>query len=282
MSYSCILYEQTDNIVKIMMNRPDKRNAQDYLMFDELAEAFKKADLDEDIRVIILGGTGASFSAGHDLSGAGQGSLAPEMQTSRKGLEGRLTMEQHIYYNQAISIRNVRKPVIAMVQGHCIAGGLMVASMCDIIYASEDAAFQNPVLRMTPAGGEILMEPWDLGPRMAKEFLWTGDAIDALEAQRLGLVNKVVPRDSLEEAVMSLARRIALTPPVAVELSKRSINRMQDLQGLSNALEYHFLIHQLSHNTKEQEEFAQTLAEKQAQGKLKEFLKKRDEAYRKG
>ena len=282
MAYKRILYETLDNIATIMMNRPDKRNAQDYLMLDELADACKTADLDERIRVIILGGTGECFSAGHDLSGSGEPSSAPEMQTERKGLEWRLTTEQHIYFDQAMMIRNTRKPLIAMVQGHCIAGGLMIAAMCDIIYASEDALFSNPVVRMTPAGGEILMEPWDLGPRMAKEFLWTGDAIDAIDAHRLGLVNKVVPREKLEEAVLTLARRIAQTPPIAVELVKRSINRMQELQGLTHALDYHFLIHQLSHNTREQEELARTLKEMQSQGRLKEFLQKRDEAYRTG
>jgi enoyl-CoA hydratase len=163
-----------------------------------------------------------------------------------------------------------------MVQGKCIAGGLMVACMCDLIIAADDAVFQNPVLRMTGAGVEALVEIADLSPRKAKEFLWTGDEIDAAEAHRLGLVNRVVPRSDLEQETMVLAERIAKMPPVTVRNVKRSINHAQDLAGFRNALEYHFMVHQFQHNTKTS---LDALAERKQKGSMKEVFRDRDKGF---
>ena len=173
MDYKRILYEKIDtNIVKITMNRPEKRNAQDALMFSEMTDAFIEADLDEGVRVIIFAGAGKDFSAGHDMSGTGEpareGSIMrAALDTKLTGMEMRLKREDYIYLNQAINIRNVSKPTIAMVQGNCIAGGWLTASMCDLIVASEDAQFIDPVVRMTPAAVEVLFHPYDVGFRMA-------------------------------------------------------------------------------------------------------------------
>ncbi|UCB43771.1 MAG: enoyl-CoA hydratase [Dehalococcoidales bacterium] len=285
MEYERILYEKVEpEIVKITMNRPEKRNAQDPLMFSEMTDAFIEADLDEEVRVIIFAGAGKDFSAGHDMSGQGHPAkegtvMRKALDTELTGMEMRLKREDYVFLNQGINIRNVSKPTIAMVQGNCLAGGWLNASMCDLIMASEDAKFGDPVVRMTPAGVEILFHPYDVGFRKAKEMLWTGDPITAQEAKELGLVSKVVPREKLEEETLALAKRIALSPPVAVSLVKRSINFAQDEMGQRNAWQYHMLIHQLSHASDETRRWGEERAKAMQQGGLKEMLKERDSKF---
>ena len=126
----------------------------------------------------------------------------------------------------------------------------MLACMCDLIVASDDATFQNPVLRMTGAGVELLVEPWELGIRKAKEFLWTGEKLDAQEAWRLGLVNKVVPRAELTDRVDELADRVALVPPTTAQVVKDSLNNTATLMGKEASWKYHFMAHHWMHNTK--------------------------------
>ena len=288
MAYRRMLYEKVDpDIVKITMNRPEKRNAEDALMLEEMQECFIEGDLDEDVRVIIFAGAGKDFSAGHDMSGAGE--PAPEGSTMRRfldtkltGMEMRIRREDYIYRYQAYYMRNVSKPTIAMVQGNCLAGGWMNASMCDLIVASDDAKFGDPVVRMGPAGLELLFHPYDVGFRKAKEMLWTGDPITAQEGKELGLVSQVVPREQLEETTLDLARRIAMNQPVAVSLVKRSINHAWDLMGQREAMEYHFLIHQLSHSSDESGTFREERAKSLKKGGVKEFLKTRDGSFKKG
>ena len=111
----------------------------------------------------------------------------------RETPEGKFHHEKTMYFDRCLRIHDFRKPTIAAVQGSCVAAGLMLAAMCDLIVAADDAVFSNPVLRLTGAGVELLVEPWELGIRKAKEFLLTGDTIDAQEAWRLGLVNRIVP-----------------------------------------------------------------------------------------
>jgi enoyl-CoA hydratase len=125
----------------------------------------------------------------------------------------------------------------------------MLACMCDLIVAADDAVFQNPVLRMTGAGVELLVEPWELGIRKAKEFLWTGDKIDAQEAWRLGLVNRVVPAAELIPRTKALADQIALVPPITAQVVKDSINHTADLMGQESSWKYHFMAHHWTHNT---------------------------------
>lgn len=277
MAWETIIYERSDNIARIILNRPETHNAQNIQLINELDEAMKEAERDPEIRVIILAGKGPSFSSGHDLKG-----LAEKGQGGEKlypSLEGQMRFEQEFFVDKCLAIRNLTKPTIAQVHGYCIAAGYMLASMCDIIIASEDVQFSNPVLRMTPSAAELLVEPWEMGPRKAKEFLFTGDSIDAQEAWRLGMINRVVPRERLEEEVLNLAKRIALMPPIAISLTKASINRTLDFMGQSNAFAYHFLIHQISHQTAESRHFFADKLRPEEQG-LKAFLEKRDGIFK--
>src|SRR6266498_2330744 len=245
MGYQTILVERRGAVELVTMNRPEVRNAQNTALINELDEAMRAADADPDVNVIVLAGAGKDFSAGHDLKAYVGEAPSDEWHEKRKTPEGKFEHERRMYFEKALAVRDLETPTIAMVQGKCVAGGLMVACMCDLIVASDDAMFQNPVLRMTGAGVEVLVEIADLSARKAKEFLWTGDEIDAAEAHRLGLVNRVVPRSELEQEALALAERIAKMPPVTVQNVKRSINHAQDLAGFRNALEYHFMVHQL-------------------------------------
>lgn len=287
MGWETVLYEAEGQVARVTLNRPERRNALDDVLIEELDEAVKQADLDEAIRVIIIAGAGKVFCAGHDISGpapnleaGGRKARSREAQTAWKDPERRLRREQFLYFDRSLAIRNTLKPTIAQVQGPCVAAGLMLACMCDLIVAAADASFQNPVCRMANGSIELLVEPWELGIRKAKEFLWTGDALDAQEAWRLGLVNRVAPPERLAEETMRLASRVALTPPVAVALMKRSLNHTWDLMGQRASWEYHFMVHHFAHATDETRAFAEEM--RVAPGGLKAFLKRRDDLYRQG
>jgi len=276
MGYQTILVERRGAVELVTMNRPEVRNAQNTQLLTELEEALQAADRDPDVNVVVVAGAGPHFSSGHDLKAYVGEAPSDEWHEKRKTPEGKFEHERKMYFEKSLAIRELTKPTIAMVQGKCIAGGLMVACMCDLIVAADDAVFQNPVLRMTGAGVEALVEIADLSPRKAKEFLWTGDEIDAAEAHRLGWVNRVVARDSLEVETMALAERIAKVPPVVVQNVKRSINHAQDLAGFRNALEYHFMVHQFQHNTKTS---LDALAERKQKGSMKEVFQDRDKDF---
>jgi enoyl-CoA hydratase len=244
-NYRNILWEDFGSIVRISHNRPHARNAESKDLLEELDAAVQRAGADPEVRVVILAATGDHFSAGHDLK---------EAQETRSNLtvEQRWGYEMSHYLGYALRIWDLPKPVIAQVQGGCIAAGFMVANMCDLMVASEDAFFSDPVCQSIAAAAvEVLVHPWVLGLRQAKDMLYTGRRISAREGFEMGMVNRLVPRADLEAATMKLAQQIAKAPPFALRLVKRSLNRGFDMQGFRNALEAHFDTHQLSHMTKE-------------------------------
>lgn len=236
MGSKTILVESAGAIRRIRMNRPEKLNAQNPALINEMDAAFAAAAADPGVRVIILSGEGRAFSAGHDLEYPGFDRRGYTYQT-------RLDMERETFIEKMLRIRNLPKPTIAQVHGHCVAAGLMLACMCDLIVCDETARFSNPVLQMALAGVQLLVEPWEIGARKAKELLWTAEALTAEDAQRLGLVNRVVPSDRLEEEVTALALRIAALPAFAVRAVKKTINDTQDFMGQGRAWEHHFLLH---------------------------------------
>ena len=245
-----VLYTTRGHVATITMNRPEVANAQNTELIDGIDEALDVADADDEIRVVVLAGSGRHFSSGHDLK-ALVGEAEPDAwRLMRETPEGKFRHEQVMYYDRCLRLYSFRKPTIAAVQGACVAAGLMLACMCDLIVAADDAIFQNPVLRMTGAGVELLVEPWELGIRKAKEFLWTGEKIDAQEAWRLGLVNRVVPRAELSERVDELADRVALVPPTTAQVVKDSLNNTAALMGKEASWKYHFMAHHWMHNTR--------------------------------
>jgi enoyl-CoA hydratase/carnithine racemase len=240
-------YAADDAIATITLARPEAANAQNSALIDALDAAFDRADADEQVRVVVLAAEGKHFSAGHDLKEilAGDEHWAAQRATP----EGKLRHEQVMYFDKLVKIRDFRKPTIAAVQGVCSAAGLMLACMCDLIVAADDARFSNPVLRMSGVGVELLVEPWELGPRKAKEFLFCAEEFSANEAERYGLVNRVVPRADLDASVRAIAEQIALVPPLTAEAVKASINNMVDVMGQRESWRYHFMIHQFVSNT---------------------------------
>lgn len=247
--FDTITYAVDGAVCTITLDRPEVANAQDTQMIDELDAAFDLADRDDDVRVVILAGNGKHWSAGHDLKALVGDAEPDEWRLMRETPEGKWQHEKVMYFDRCLRIRNFRKPTIAAVQGKCIAAGVMLACMCDLIVASDDASFQNPVLRMTGAAVEILVEPWEMPARKAKEFLLAAETFTATEAERFGMVNRVVPRDQLLTEARSLADRIALVPPATAQVVKRSINKTLDLQGQRDAWDYHFQAHHWMHNT---------------------------------
>jgi enoyl-CoA hydratase len=245
--FEAIRYETDGAVATITLNRPDAANAQSSELLDELDRALDLADADDDVRVVVLAGEGTHFSAGHDLKEILEGTT--EWARMRDTPEGKLHHEQVMYWDKCVRLRDFRKPTIAAVQGVCAAAGLMLASMCDLIVAADDARFSNPVARMTGVGVELLIEPWELGPRKAKEFLLCAETIDAADAERFGLVNQVVPRADLAAAARTMADKVALVEPVTAQAIKETINHMLDLQGQRESWRYHFMVHQLVSNT---------------------------------
>ncbi len=253
-TFETVLYEiPAPGVARITQNRPHVRNAQDYQLTYDLNAAFDEAAADESVKVIILAGAGPHFSAGHDLRG-GSRPLAefPTVGTwrefAKKGAEGYMAVEEEIYLGMCRRWRNIPKPTIAQVQGKCIAGGLMLAWVCDLIVASDDAQFADPVVQMGVCGVEYFAHPWELGARKAKEMLFTADWVSAQDAYRLGMVNHVVPREELESFTLALAEKIAQKPSFALKLAKEAVNQTLEAQGQWQAMLAVFNLHQLAHS----------------------------------
>jgi enoyl-CoA hydratase len=245
--FATIRYETDGPVATITLARPDAANAQSSQLIDELDHAFDTAGADDDVRVVVLAADGKHFSAGHDLKEilAGEEHWAAMRDTP----EGKLAHEQTMYWDKLVKIRDFPKVTIAAVQGTCSAAGMMLASMCDLIVAADDAKFSNPVLRMSGVGVELLVEPWELGPRKAKEFLFCARTFTADDAEKYGLVNRVVPRAELASAAREMADEVALVPPLTAQMVKDSINHMVDLMGQRESWKYHFMLHQFVSNT---------------------------------
>ncbi|MFJ4781983.1 enoyl-CoA hydratase [Streptomyces sp. NPDC088794] len=235
-----ILYETKDRIATLTLNRPEVANAQNAALLDELDAAWTRAAEDEDVKVIVLRAEGRHFSAGHDLKDRWP---APNEIT----LEWIYRAENRRYLEYTLRWRNVPKPSIAAVQGRCIAGGLMLCWPCDLIVAADDALFSDPVVTMGIGGVEYHGHTWELGPRKAKEILFTGRPLTADEAERVGMVNRVVPRDQLDTEARELAEQIAQMPSFGLRQAKRAVNQTQDVQGFYAAIQSVFDVHQTGH-----------------------------------
>jgi enoyl-CoA hydratase len=241
-------------VARVAMARPDRRNAQDLPMLYALNAAFDAAMDDDEVRVVVLSGDGPHFCSGHDLYGLDSPPPPPGYApvTSSRGYEaeggaGWLAREEEMYLGLHRRWRDLPKPTVAMVQGACVAGGLMTAWVCDLIVAADDARFSDPVVEMGINAHEWFVHPWELGARKAKEMLFTSDPVSAEDALRLGMVNHVVPRDELEPFTRTLAERIARQDPLALKLAKRSVNHALDAQGQAQAIDYAFALHHFAH-----------------------------------
>ena len=236
MEFEYVRYERLEDIVKITIDRPDVMNAISRRVYAELDARFATAEKDDQIKVIVIAGAGDNFGAGHDIGSPAMRAELDEYPRDFSPLGRVQAMDRGVYWRMHDRWRNIGKPTIAMVQGYCIMGSWMLVSACDLTVAAHDARFADRSVRWGGANHEYPTQFWELGIKKAKEYLWTGDFIDAHEAHRLGMVNRVVPRDKLEEATMWLARRIALNSLYSLKVSKMSINQAADIMGQSAAV----------------------------------------------
>ena len=250
-----ILFEVVDGVAWITMNRPSFNNAQNGQMTYALDDAFQRATNDDSVKCIVLAGNGKHFSAGHDIGTPGRDlhfefdkrlMFAPH--TNKPAAELLYTREQEQYLGMCRRWRDVPKPTIAMVQGACIAGGLMLAWVCDLIVASEDAFFQDPVNPLMGIPGvEYFAHAYELPPRVAKEFLLLGERMPAARAYNFGMVNKVVPRNELRAATEAWATKLAGQNRLGNWLTKQSVNHVEDLRGKRSAMDAVFHMHHFAH-----------------------------------
>lgn len=255
-----VTYESLDDgsLVRIMLNRPEARNAQNRGLLVELNDAFLEAEADDNVKVVIFGGMGTMFSTGHDMGSAvAQAEMTPGPNQhpttqinggTRTGAERRMLQEWHYFFENTRRWRNLRKITVAQVHGKVYAAGLMLMWACDLIVAAEGTTFADVVgQRLGMCGIEYFAHPWELGPRRTKELMLTGDAIDADEAHRIGMVSKIFPEEQLAEQTLVFARRIARLPSVTSLLIKESVNQTVDNMGFFNALNACFTLHELNH-----------------------------------
>ncbi len=252
---SPVLYAVADGVAWITMNRPSFNNAQNGQMTYALDDAFNRAVQDDDVRCIVLAGEGKHFSAGHDIGTPGRDlhhefdkRLMLPPHTNKPAAELLYTREQEQYLGMCKRWREVPKPTIAMVQGACIAGGLMLAWTCDIIVASEDAFFQDPVNPLMGIPGvEYFAHAFELPPRVAKEFLLLGERMPARRAEQFGMVNRIVPREELRDTVAAMAAKLAGQPRLGNWLTKQAVNHVEELRGKSAAMTAAYHMHHFAH-----------------------------------
>ena len=243
-----------DRVAWVMLNRPQYGNAQNYRLLSQLGAAFKRAAEDDDVAVIVLGGDGKHFSAGHDIGTPDKDTHFERERTSlwynhanKDGAERQYVLEQDAYLGLRRRWADLPKPMIAMVQGACIAGGPMLAWVCDLIVASDDAFFQDPVVRMAQPGVEYFAHAFELPARVAKELLLLGRRMPAQRAYTFGMVNEIFPRATLREEVAKMAAEIATRERFGLALIKQAVNFVEDIRGKRTAMDGVFHMHHLAH-----------------------------------
>ncbi|MBI3964290.1 MAG: enoyl-CoA hydratase/isomerase family protein [Chloroflexi bacterium] len=228
MDYENILYEKKDKVAKITLNRPEKLNALSQDLLAEFRHVLDTIDDSEDVTVVLITGAGGrAFSTGFDLGKA----------TRRSDDEWWRRVK--LNFDSLMRVWDLRQPVIAAVNGYAVAAGCNLAFICDMCVAADNAMFGEPEIRHF-ALAPFMLFPWVTGfNKKLHELYYTGDSIDALEAERFGLVNKVVPLDKLQEEAEALAQRVAMVHSFPLQLTKRSIKKSYEIMGFKDAQDYH-------------------------------------------
>lgn len=224
MSYETVIYEPGP-VTRVILNRPERQNAQSWRLLEEMDDAFNAAVADPEVRIIVLSGAGRSFSAGHDLDSPEQ---VEDRRSRDRGADQFTRSERYrdIYLDSHLRWRNLTKPTLAMVHGYCIFGGWMIASAMDFIFSADDALF-------IPVYGDYFTAPWDLGARKAKEIMYENRFMTAQEAMTWGFVNRVYPAADLEKETLRYASRVAESNPLMNRTIKFAINQALDLMGFT-------------------------------------------------
>ena len=265
-----VLYETRDHVATITLNRPEKLNALNPALVAELIAAFERARDDDEVRAVVLTGTGRAFSAGADLSGSREGH-GRSLDEWWEQLQGNMTRQ--------MLVRDLPKPVIAAVNGYCLGRGCELALWCDIVIASEEARFGEPEIRHGSMVASMI--PWLANPQQAKLLILTGDTLPAQEAHAIGLCVKVVPAAQLLPEAQRIARRIAKVPPFAVRYNKQAINAMYDAMGFRMAMDYGHKLEVVCHLRipEATNVHGVPLEQARAEGGVKGFLAARDRPF---
>ncbi len=228
MTFSKIIYETLDGVARITLNRPERTNAVDQEMLDEICTAMDGAEADTAVKAVIIRGAGAAFSSGFDLKS--------QMEARPTGVDAWRPLLRKDF-DTVMRFWHCPKPTIAAVRGPCLAGACELALACDMTVATEDAFFGEPELKFG-AGIVVMLLPWIVGPKIAKEIILLGeDRVPARRAAEIGMINHVVASDTLDEEALRIARHIAAIDPSLVRQTKRALNRALEAQGLLLALE---------------------------------------------
>jgi len=262
-----VLVERRDDVAWVRINRGKKLNALSTTLMKALSAELTKVDNDDSVKVVVLTGTENAFSVGYDIAEEVELGVATAEQW-HAGLTNNVGLTMQVW--------GLSKPVIGAVSGWCLAGGCELAMACDLLVATEEAQFGEPEIRFG-SGPVTLLMPFMLGQKKTNELLFTGDVVDAATAEKLGMVNHVVPTVDLESTVETLAKKIALTPLPILKYTKRSLMRAYEAKGLRQAVESNLDIAAVLNSaySKEREEFTELLATKG----LGAALAWRDERY---
>jgi len=249
MAYESIIFEKEDGIAIITFNRPDARNAVNNQVRAEFTAAIAEVEADNDIRVLILTGSGKAFASGVDI----------------KEFSQTTPYHAHNLYRLGERVEKLPKPVIAAVNGFCLGGGYEIAQGCDIIIASDKAKFGHPEINIgiIPGGGGTQRLPRLIGAYKTKELIFTGDIITAEEAFGLGMINRVVPEDQLMPTAKEIAKKIATKSPAALKLAKQAINYAMQT-NLESGLKYEYELYSLSLSLEDKAEGVNAFLEKRA------------------
>jgi enoyl-CoA hydratase len=231
MPYEHIIY-QPGPVARIILNRPQYRNAQSQQMIWEMDDAFRRAGTDRNVMVVVLSGAGECFSAGHDLGTPDDLEFRAQRNLPPERLAGYIE-QREIYIEATLRWRNAPKATIAMVHGYCIFGGWIFAAAMDLVFAAEDALF-------LPSNLQYFTAPWDIGPKKAKEILYEGRFLTAQEARDLGFVNRIYPAADLERETLAYAERVAERGPMGPRMTKFMVNNMMDTMGYTSTVEANY------------------------------------------
>lgn len=230
------LDQPRSGILRVTLNRPEKRNAMSNELRRELFAVLEQADADDDVRVIVLRGAGTCFSSGYDLTqgsvaGGGVRATRPTPYYTARGIG---YWARHVVEG-CFRLWDLATPLIAQVHGYCLAGGTELAASCDLVYVADDAEIGYPPVRlMSPPDNQVF--PWLMGMRPAMEMMLTGDSISGVEAARLGFANRSFPAADLEQAVLDVAERVAKVPPGLQQMNKRALHRQMEAMGIRNGV----------------------------------------------
>ncbi|MGO6743747.1 MULTISPECIES: enoyl-CoA hydratase/isomerase family protein [Rhizobium] len=265
-SFETILYnkDEQDKFATITINRPDKLNAMNKTTVREIDRAVALAVADKDVNALVITGAGRAFSSGYDLQGADYDVSIEDWHTD---------MSENA--QALLNIWRAPIPVIASVNGYALAGALELVMSCDLAIAADNAKFGEPEVRHN-SGPPALFMPWLLATRDVRWLMYTGDLVDAEEALRMHLINKIVPADQLKQKTENLARKLARMPVPAIKFAKSSINNQQIAGGLMTSFDYNVHAIAALHVSKDGQEWMRNLQKMS----LKEYLEFRDAPFK--